>query len=83
MGRIPMVLAALAFGMGAAFAQSSGTTTSGGTSGSATSGTTDSGQPTKPKKKKGREWGRFSSQRVETSQTQPPPPKVGVSPRLE
>jgi hypothetical protein len=82
MRRTFLVLVVLTFGMGAAFAQSGTPATGSTTEGSSTSGTS-ADQPPKPKKKKGREWGRFSSQRVGSSQSQPPPPKVGISPRLE
>lgn len=82
MRRTFLVLATLAFATGAALGQS-GTPATGSTTTSSDAVSSDADQPVKPKKKKGREWGRFSSQRVGTSQTQPPAPKVGVSPRLE
>lgn len=76
MRRTLIVLAALAFGLGAAAAQTA----------SGSSGDNQSAETTQQvkKKKKGREWGRFSSQRVDdNSQNSPPRPKVGASPRLD
>jgi hypothetical protein len=78
MRRTLLVVFAMLFGTGLGLAQTGTATT--GTTPTAQTGTTET--PVK-KKKKGREWGRFSSARVTDSSNESDKPKVGTSPRME
>ncbi|MBL8584417.1 MAG: hypothetical protein JNL61_19615 [Rhizobiaceae bacterium] len=85
MARLPLVLMALLLGSGVAFAQNAGSKPS------TNEPAAEAAAPVKPKKKKGREWGRFSSARVgdtadsnsASGQDSTSTRKIGQSPRAE